>query len=118
MIEEALTEEDPGLSVTLGELAEKAEPAEGRRVRRTTWIYVAVSVVVLLFGLVVAEAGAAGSGRHHADESLRPSSCAPPRSCVVGRERDPSPGLHPLSGRYGPRPHLLQAMCSSAGSGQ
>ena len=32
------------------------------RVRRTTWIYVAVSVVVLVFGLVVGEHGAVGIG--------------------------------------------------------
>jgi hypothetical protein len=59
-IEEALSEEDPGLSVTLGELAKADQP--GCRVRRTTWIYVAVSVVVLVFGLVVGEHGAVGIG--------------------------------------------------------
>jgi len=60
VIEEALSEEDPGLSVTLGELAKADQP--GRRVRRTAWIYVAVSVVVLVFGLVVGEHGAVGIG--------------------------------------------------------
>jgi hypothetical protein len=60
VIEEALTEEDPGLSVMLGELAEADRPE--RRVRRTTWIYVAVSVVVLVFGLVVDDLTTVGAG--------------------------------------------------------
>src|SRR4051794_18640526 len=49
VIEEALTEEDPGLSVLLSELEEAYRPE--RRVRRATWIYVAVSVLVLVLGL-------------------------------------------------------------------
>jgi hypothetical protein len=60
VIEEALSEEDPGLSVTLGELAKADQP--GCRVRRTTWIYVAVSVVVLVFGLVVDDPGTLSTG--------------------------------------------------------
>jgi hypothetical protein len=60
VIEEALTEEDPGLSVLLGEWA--AADRSGRRVRRTTWIYVVVSVVVLGFGLVVDEPGVRDAG--------------------------------------------------------
>jgi Flp pilus assembly protein TadB len=60
VIEEALVEEDPELSAILGELAEADR--SGRRVRRTTWIYVAVSVVVLVFGLVVTDPAAIGAG--------------------------------------------------------
>ena len=60
VIEEALTEEDPGLSVLLREFAEADRP--GRRVRRMTWIYVAVSVVVLVFGLVVDDPGTLSTG--------------------------------------------------------
>jgi len=60
VIEEALTEEDPGLSVMLGELAEADRP--WRRVRRTTWTYVAMSVVVLVFGLVVSDPATIGAG--------------------------------------------------------
>ena len=43
----------------LGELAEADRPR--RRVRRTTWIYVAVSVLVLVFGLVVDDPAAVGA---------------------------------------------------------
>jgi DUF3040 family protein len=60
VIEEALTEEDPRLSVLLGELAAFDRP--GRRVRTMTRIYTAVSVVVLVFGLIVDEPGALGTG--------------------------------------------------------
>lgn len=60
VIEEALSEEDPGLSVLLRELAEADR--RGRRVRRMTWIYVAVSVVVLIFGLVVDEPATLSTG--------------------------------------------------------
>jgi len=60
VIEEALTEEDPRLSVLLGELAAADRPR--RRVRRMTWIYVTVSVVVLVFGLVVDEPSTVGAG--------------------------------------------------------
>ena len=60
VIEEALAEEDPRLSLTLGELAEADRP--GRRVRRTTWIYVALSVVVLVFGLIVSDPAAMAAG--------------------------------------------------------
>ena len=60
VIEEALTEEDPELSVLLRELAEADRPV--RRVRRMTWIYVAVSVVVLVFGLVVDDPGTLSTG--------------------------------------------------------
>ena len=42
VIRRTLTEEDPGLSVA----AEDVRPRPGRCVRRTTWIYVAMSVVV------------------------------------------------------------------------
>lgn len=59
-IEEALTEEDLRLSVLLEELAAADRPA--RCVRATTWIYVAVSVVVLVFGLVVDEPGVRDTG--------------------------------------------------------
>jgi hypothetical protein len=69
VIEEALREEDPMRSVPLGELAAADRP--GRCVRTMTWIYVVVSVVVLVFGLIVDEPGVdyregnadAGSGR-------------------------------------------------------
>jgi len=60
VIEEALTDEDPGLSVLLSELAEADRPE--RRVRRATWIYVAVSVVVLVFGLVLVETTTLSAG--------------------------------------------------------
>ena len=50
VIDEALTEENPRLSSLLEELAAAERP--GRRVRTMSWIYVAVSVVVLVFGLV------------------------------------------------------------------
>ena len=60
VIEETLTEEDPQLSVLLAELAEADRPR--RCVRRTTWIYVAMSVLVLVFGLVVGEPAAVGAG--------------------------------------------------------
>ena len=60
VIEEALTEEDPELSVMLGESTE-ADRA-GRRLGRTTRIYVAVSVVVLAFGLVVGDSTTVGAG--------------------------------------------------------
>jgi Protein of unknown function (DUF3040) len=60
MIDKALTEEDPELSALVGELAEADRP--GRRARRTTWIYVGVSVVVLVFGLVVDDRTAMNAG--------------------------------------------------------
>jgi hypothetical protein len=60
VIEEALTEDDPGLSVLLSELEEAYRPE--RRVRRATWIYVAVSVLVLVLGLVVAEPSTMSAG--------------------------------------------------------
>jgi hypothetical protein len=60
VIEETLTEEDPGLSVVLGEFEEADRP--GRYVRRTTWIYAAMSVVLLVFGLVVADPALIGAG--------------------------------------------------------
>jgi hypothetical protein len=44
----------------LGELAEADR--SGRRVRRTTWVYVAVSVVALVFGLVVNDPTTLGAG--------------------------------------------------------
>jgi hypothetical protein len=59
-IEEALTADDPGLSLLLRGLAEPNRP--GGRVRRTTWIYATVSVVVLVFGLVVADTALLGLG--------------------------------------------------------
>ena len=60
MIDKVLTEDDPGLSALFGQLAEAERP--GCRVRRTTWIYVVVSVVVLVFRLVVDERAAIGTG--------------------------------------------------------
>jgi Protein of unknown function (DUF3040) len=55
VIEEALTE-DPRLSVLLGQLAAADRPR--RRLRTMTWIYVALSVMVLVFGMLVDEPGA------------------------------------------------------------
>jgi hypothetical protein len=60
VIEEALTEQEPGLSVLFGELAEADRSRV--RVRRTTWIYVAVSVMVLVFGLVLGETTTMSAG--------------------------------------------------------
>ena len=60
VIEETLTDEDPGLSVLLGELVEADRPR--RRVRTMTWFYVAMSVLVLVFGLVVDDPAAIGTG--------------------------------------------------------
>jgi hypothetical protein len=53
MIEEALTADDPGLSLQLRGSAERNRPWRGAR--RMTWCYSALSVVVLVFGLVVAD---------------------------------------------------------------
>ena len=60
VIEQALTEEDSRLSLLLEALAAADRPA--RCVRTMTWIYVAVSLVVLVFGLVVDEPGARDTG--------------------------------------------------------
>ena len=60
VIDEALTEENPRLSVLLGELAEAERP--GRRARTMSWSYVAVSVVVFVFGLVENRQGARETG--------------------------------------------------------
>jgi hypothetical protein len=59
VIEKAL-EEDPRLWVRFYELSQADRPQ--RRVRRITWGFVAVSVVVLVFGLVVAVPDAVGAG--------------------------------------------------------
>ena len=97
----------------LGALAEADRPV--RCVRRTARIYVAMSVVVLVFGLAVAD-----PPRSERASScccpLRPSFCVPPWSCVVGHERDARPGLRALSGRRVPRPHLLRRCARHPGN--
>jgi hypothetical protein len=93
VIEEALTE-DPRLSVLLGQLAAADRPR--RRVRTMTWIYVALSVVVLVFGMLVDEPGARDTDIFMV-LMIPAVHWAAPRSCAVGDESDAKPGLHPCS---------------------
>jgi Protein of unknown function (DUF3040) len=93
VIEEALTE-DPRLSVLLGQLAAADRPR--RRLRTMTWIYVALSVMVLVFGMLVDEPGARDTdifmvvmipAVHLGGAEVVP----------VGDESDAKPGLRPCS---------------------
>lgn len=60
VIEEALTDAHPELALLMDEVA--AAERLGRLVRTIFWIYLAVAVVVFLFGLVVNDQGVLGCG--------------------------------------------------------